>query len=88
LVSLLTIGRTHWQLPDGTLLDVIESNEPWVQVALQHPQYNTQGQPVIALPYLIVMKLQSGRAQDIADITRMLGGAREEILQVIPNTDE
>ena len=35
---------------------------------------------MIALPHLVLMKLYAGRSQDIADITRMLGGAEESTL--------
>jgi hypothetical protein len=33
---------------------------------------------VLALPYLVLMKVESGRAQDLADAARMLGLASEE----------
>lgn len=81
LMSTLSVGGTNWRLPDGGMLDVLVSDEPWVPEALQTPAYTESGQPVIDLPYLVVMKLQSGRAQDIADITRMLGGGDERALQ-------
>ena len=63
-VGTLTVGGTRWPTP-GELLDVIESNEPWAEEAV--------GLPVIALPYLVLMKLQASRLQDLADIVRMLG---------------
>src|SRR5687767_8476568 len=34
----LAIGGSTWRLPDGTLLDVLESDAPWVQRALESPQ--------------------------------------------------
>ena len=37
----------------------------------------TDDLPYISLPYLVLMKLVSGRLQDLADIGRMLGGAAE-----------
>ncbi len=37
-----------------------------------------QGLPVLRLPYLVLMKVQAGRTQDLADAARMLGGASEE----------
>ncbi len=79
----LSIGGATWALPDGTELDVIFSDEPWAQEALAHPVVDEHGIPTIALPYLVVMKLYSGRVQDIADITRMLGAADEEQLQQV-----
>lgn len=79
----LSIGGTTWELPDGTELDVIVSDEPWAQVAVREPVYDEAGLPTIRLPYLALMKLFAGRVQDIADITRMLGGADEgSLLQV------
>ena len=79
----LSIGGGAWALPDGTELDVIFSDEPWAQEALSHPVVDEHGIPAIALPYLVVMKLHSGRVQDIADITRMLGAADEAHLQQV-----
>ena len=35
---------------------------------------------MLPLPYLVIMKFQAGRVQDLADITRMLGLASEEAL--------
>lgn len=79
----LTIGGTTWQLPDGSHLDVVVSDADWAKEALQYPETDQLGLPVIALPYLVIMKLLSGRVQDIADITRMLGGAGEVALQEV-----
>ena len=36
--------------------------------------------PIIALPYLILMKLSASRTQDLADVSRMLGLAEEKEL--------
>ena len=79
----LSIGGPTWALPDGTELDVIFSDEPWAREALAHPTLDENGVPTISLPHLVVMKLYSGRVQDIADITRMLGAADEEQLQQV-----
>jgi len=79
----LSIGGTTWQLPDGTILDVIESDEPWVETAISSPQMSPDELPIIALPYLVILKLQASRAQDIADISRMLGAADENTLSSV-----
>jgi len=79
-LGLLAIGGSTWTLPDGTTLDVVISDAPWAQEAIERPLQTTDGIPVIALPYLVLMKLVAGRSQDIADITRMLGGADESAL--------
>jgi hypothetical protein len=80
-VSRLAIGGTTWQLPDGSLLDVIESDEQWAQEAIAQAVPAPTGLPTVALPYLVLMKLQASRVQDLADITRMLGAADEPALQ-------
>jgi hypothetical protein len=74
----LSIGGTVWRAPDGILLDLIESPEPWIKEALSQPGRDPQGLPVLSLPYLVLMKVQSGRTQDLADVTRMLGLASDE----------
>jgi hypothetical protein len=79
----LSIGGTSWQLPDGTTLDVIESDDDWAREALQNPNFDDSGFPIIALPYLTIMKLLASRAQDIADLTRMLGAASGDTLQEV-----
>ena len=79
----LTIGGSTWRLPDGTSLDVIISDEEWARQAIDDPVKGPLGVPTIALPYLVLMKLQSGRVQDIADITRMLGGASDTALDEV-----
>jgi len=79
-LGILSIGKTTWQLPDRAMLDVIESGEPWVEAAIEKPVWSPDGLPIIALPYLVIMKLQVSLVQDLADISRMLGGADEETL--------
>ena len=79
-LGVLAIGGSTWTLPDGTTLDVVVSDAQWAREAIQRPLPTADGIPVIALPYLVLMKLYAGRSQDIADITRMLGGADENAL--------
>jgi hypothetical protein len=74
----LSIGGTAWRTPEGILLDLIESPEPWIDEGLSQPGHDPQGLPVLSLPYLALMKAQSSRTQDLADVTRMLGLASEE----------
>ena len=75
----LSIGGTTWRTPTGSELDVLESSEPWAAEAVPDPD-RTTGLPVIRLPYLVLMKLQASRAQDVADLSRMLGQADEATL--------
>jgi hypothetical protein len=76
----LSIGGTGWRAPDGNLLDVLEFAEPWVKAAVQSPNFSPEGEPVVALPYLVLMKLAASRPQDLADLSRMLGQADAGVL--------
>ena len=49
----------------------------------QTPPLAPDGLPVIRLPYLILMKLRSGRGTDAGDLSRMLGGADEGDLEQV-----
>jgi hypothetical protein len=83
----LSIAGSQWQLSDNTALDVLEVEGNWVDAALSKPNYSPDELPVIALPYLVLMKLSASRPQDLADVSRMLGLASEkdlsEVRQVI-----
>ena len=85
-VGTLTVGGTTWETPGG-LLDVIESSEPWAEEAIAAPERGPTGLPIIALPYLVLMKLNASRLQDLADVARMLGladePARDRVREVI-----
>ena len=76
-VQALAIGGMTWRSPEGALVDVIESDATWVTDALRSPGQDLQGLPVLDLPYLVLMKIEAGRAQDLADAARMLGAASE-----------
>jgi len=76
-VQELAIGGMTWRSPTGALVDVIESEATWVADALRSLGQDHQGLPVLDLPYLVLMKVQAGRAQDLADSARMLGAAPE-----------
>lgn len=82
----LSVGGTSWLFPDGSKLDVLTLQESWVPLALQTPKRSPSGLPVVALPYLILMKLASGRAQDIADMSRMLGQADQQLRSEVRDT--
>jgi hypothetical protein len=78
-LSALSVGKTSWRAPGGAELDVLESDEPWARAAVGDPDRTTR-QPVVRLPYLVLMKLQASCAQDVADLSRMLGQADEATL--------
>lgn len=66
--------------PEGIEVDLILGQYPWLKQALREVQYDAAGYPVIALPYLVLMKLSASRPQDVADIARMLGWSDESTL--------
>jgi len=73
----LSIGGSSWASPDGVALDLVEGQETWWSRAIEAAQTNLdrQGLPVLPLPFLVLMKFRSGRTQDMADVSRMLGQA-------------
>lgn len=79
----LSIAGSQWKLADQTSLDVLEGEDSWVEKAIANPNYAPDGLPIIALPYLILMKLSASRTQDLADISRMLGLAQDQELEQI-----
>lgn len=79
----LAFCGTTWAAPDGRVLDVLESGEPWARAAVEQPNLSPDGDPVVALPYLVLMKLAASRPQDVADISRMLGAAGQSALQQV-----
>ena len=82
-IGALTIPGSSWRLPDGTPLDVLESDAPWVHEAIRSPMVAPDGSPVIRLPYLVLLKMRAGRTTDIGDVSRMLGGADEPALEQV-----
>ncbi|RRR76246.1 MAG: hypothetical protein EI684_03390 [Candidatus Viridilinea halotolerans] len=72
-------------------IDVITSSAPWLEEALTTPTYDVVGFPVMPRPYLLLLKLQAGRSQDLADIQRLLRGTsveeRSHMRTIIANAD-
>jgi hypothetical protein len=64
-------------------IDVLLGQQPWLEEALAAPGSDPAGFPVLALPYLTLMKLAAGRARDIADVATMLGWADDEALDAV-----
>lgn len=85
----LSIGGSTWRTTDGTPIDLIEGRAGWVDDGLVQAQSNRdqQGLPVLTLPYLVLMKMESDRLIDSGDIGRMLGmataDARDQTRDVI-----
>ena len=79
-ISRLAVPGFLAQSPEGVDVDVILGDYPWLDEALAHPQQDPAGYPVLDLPYLVLMKMEAVRVQDMADVARMLGLASEEEL--------
>ena len=62
-------------------LDVLEEDAAWITEALAALTAGPDGLPVIALLYLILLKMRASRGIDIGDLTRMLGAANEADLE-------
>jgi hypothetical protein len=75
----LSIGGSSWQSPAGENVDLLELRDAWAEAAILGAQDNrdAQGLPTIELEYLVLMKLDASRLQDVADLGRMLCQAAE-----------
>ena len=69
--------------PEGVQVGVMCADFPWVTQALADTRSEPAGYPVLALPYLILMKLKANRGIDIGDMTRMLGLASKSELDEV-----
>lgn len=80
-----SIAGSTWVSPEGTIIDVVECSQPWAEKAIKEAKENRDSQGLLVMPfeYLILMKFTSARAQDIADITRMLGLADKEKIEMV-----
>lgn len=74
-------GRA-WQKED-IRIDLISSSQEWVHEAMMTESYDQTGLRVIALPYLVLMKIDASRGQDQADVERMLGRVSAEDVERI-----
>jgi hypothetical protein len=81
----LSVGGSSWTGTDGSRLDVVELETPWLGRALAEAQDNrdASGMPVLTLVYLVLMKFLAGRVQDLADVARMLGQADAGALEAV-----
>jgi len=83
VVSSLAIPGFLLLSPEGIEVDVIFGDYPWLKNALAQPAHDPAGYPVIELPYLILLKMAAQRAQDWADVARMLGWASDADLDEV-----
>lgn len=81
VISRLALPGFLLQSPDGIEVDLIFGAYPWLDEALAQPRQDPAGYPVLDLPYLVLMKLEASRTQDLGDLARMLGLAGEDELK-------
>jgi hypothetical protein len=80
--GLLGLYGSAWT-KDGTKLDVLATEQRWSEEALSDRSYDQTGLRVIALPYLVMMKIDSARGIDQGDLTRMLGLLDEAAVEAV-----
>jgi hypothetical protein len=83
LIGKLAIPGYTFQTAEGVEIDVLLGNQLWLEEALAQPAHDPAGYPVLALPYLVLMKLESSRARDVGDLTTMLGWADDDTLAAV-----
>jgi hypothetical protein len=69
--------------PEEVEIDILFGDYPWLDEALAQPEQDMAGYPVLGFPYLILMKMVTGRGRDFGDITTMLGWASDEALNEV-----
>jgi hypothetical protein len=73
--------------PGAPPIDVLTRSDAWLDAALAMPARDPAGYPVLARTYLILLKLQAGRTQDLADVQRLVAytsaAERDEFAQVV-----
>lgn len=72
LVGRLSIGGFTVQQEGTPPIDVLTRDDVWLDAALTQPVFDHAGIPVLPRAYLILIKLQAGRTQDLADIQRLI----------------
>ncbi len=77
VISRLAIPGLLLHSPEGIEVDLIFGDYPWLDEALTQPNQDPAGYPVLDLPYLVLMKLEASRTQDLGDLSRMLGLAAD-----------
>ena len=69
-----------WESPERVPVDLIALPDVWAETALAEAANNlgSDGMPVLPLPYLVLLKMDATRPQDVADGERMLAAASPE----------
>jgi hypothetical protein len=73
--------------PDAPPIDVLTRSDAWLDAVLTAPVRDAADYPVLPRAYLILLKLQAGRTQDLADVQRLVAymssAQRAEFTQVV-----
>jgi hypothetical protein len=69
--------------PEEVEIDILLGDYPWLDEALAQPEQDMAGYPILGFPYLILMKMVTGRGRDFGDVTTMLGWASDEALNKV-----
>lgn len=85
IASQLSIPGVVMLSPEGVEVDVLFGSQPWLEEALENTIADAAGYPTIGMPYLILLKMGAQRAQDWADVTRILGWASDKDLDAVRN---
>ncbi len=83
VASVLAIPGHTLNAPDGAGVNLLRLPFPWIDEAFQQEQRDPAGFPVLGLPYLVLMKMETSRPQDLGDLSRMLGLAEEDDLEQV-----
>ncbi len=83
IASDLSIPGHMLNAPDGVKINLRLIPFPWIDEAFQQEQRDPAGFPVLGLPYLVLMKMETSRPQDLGDLSRMLGLAEEDDLEQV-----
>jgi hypothetical protein len=73
--------------PNAPPIDVLTRSDTWLDSVLAAPGRDAANYPVLPRAYLILLKLQAGRTQDLADVQRLVAymspTQRAEFTQVV-----
>ena len=75
------------------VIDVLTSPDPWIQNAINEAKRDPNGNKVLSIPYLVLMKMDA-RLRDMSDLVSVLGAAdgtalgqaKDLILRYLPNS--
>ncbi len=80
----LGLYGTSWRSRTGAILDLLASALDWARAAFAAPEVrNAHGARVMPLAFLVLMKLDSARTIDQADLGRMLGRLNEREVEAV-----